>query len=126
MQCNYCKKPGHTIDKCFKLQRLRGQSDKGRRVAASVQQNDSLISSNMAPDSSTGQYTLSSEQYDQLLALLSKQQPLQVSSHLGDLASACLSGKFFCLSSANSQQQWIVEPLITLHHICISFTLILL
>jgi len=41
IQCNYCKKPGHTIDKCYKLQRQRndrGQHDRTRRVAASVQQ----------------------------------------------------------------------------------------
>ena len=44
VQCNYCKKLGHTIDKCYKLQRLRserGSLDRNRRVAASVQQTDS-------------------------------------------------------------------------------------
>jgi len=42
-QCNYCRKPGHTIDKCYKLQRLRGQNDKGKRLAALVHHMNSGI-----------------------------------------------------------------------------------
>jgi len=74
VQCKYCRKPGHTIEKCYKLQRMRGQGDKGRRLAASVQQSDSgmpfIESSSVQP---TGHHTLTSEQYEQLIALLSKQ-----------------------------------------------------
>ena len=38
VQCNYYRKPGYTIDKCYRLQRMKGQDDRGRRLAASVQQ----------------------------------------------------------------------------------------
>jgi len=34
--CNYCREPGHTVDKCFKLQRMRGHNDKGKRMVAYV------------------------------------------------------------------------------------------
>ena len=73
VQCNYCKKLGHTIDKCYKLQRQRnerGQLDRGRRIAASVQQVDSSLE--LATGSSSGNHTLTTEQYSQLLSLLSK------------------------------------------------------
>ena len=70
VQCNYCKKPGHTIDKCYKLQRQRndrGLIDRTRRLAASVQHNE--ISQDSTP--TTG-HTLTPEQYGQLLSLLSR------------------------------------------------------
>lgn len=54
------------MDKCYKLQRLRRQTDKGKRVAASVQQYDSGLVYN---DPTLNQ---SSEQYAQVLALLNK------------------------------------------------------
>jgi len=64
VQCNYYCRPGHTIDKCFKLQRLgseKGHSDRGRRIAASVQQSDtSLDMSSFALGQSNGQHTLTS------------------------------------------------------------------
>ena len=74
VQCNYCKKLGHTIDKCFKLQRQRNQSNQERRVAATAQQTDSATDlHNAASNQSSGHHTLTAEQYEQILALLSKQ-----------------------------------------------------
>ncbi|KAJ8443084.1 LOW QUALITY PROTEIN: hypothetical protein Cgig2_030852 [Carnegiea gigantea] len=69
VQCKYC--PCHTIDKCFKLQRMKGPSDKGRRMAA--YQSDTALSTDLVSEPSAGQHTLTSEQYKQLLALLNKQ-----------------------------------------------------
>jgi len=64
VQCNYCKKPGHTIKKCFKLQRQRndkGQLDRNRRIVASVQQTS--VGAENAEVHSSGQHTLTFEQY---------------------------------------------------------------
>ena len=59
VQCNYCEKRGHTIDKCYKLQRQRnerGLVDRGRRMASSMQHNDSGIetTANQATSQATG------------------------------------------------------------------------
>jgi len=62
VQCKYCKKLRHTIDKCYKLQRQRserGQLNRSRRVAASVQQVDTSME--VTAGHSSGQHTLTSE-----------------------------------------------------------------
>ena len=98
VQCNCCHKPGHTIDKCYKLQRLRndrGQNDRGRRLIASVQQSDSGFDApDLASRTSTSQHTLTFEQHDQLLMLLSKQN-MGVTPNLDMSQAAFLTGSHF-------------------------------
>ena len=61
---------------------MKGQGDRGRRLVASVQQSDSgmsfLESSSIQP---IGHHILTSEQYEQFIALLSKQN-MEVTPHL--------------------------------------------
>ncbi|KAJ8431076.1 hypothetical protein Cgig2_033684 [Carnegiea gigantea] len=115
IQCNYCRKPGHTIDKCYKLQRLRGQNDRGRRLAASVQHSDSgLPVPEAASVQSTRQHTLTSEQYEQLIALLSKQN-MEVTPNLENNQSAFLAGKSFCLLTSQPEMRWIIDSGATDH-----------
>ncbi|KAJ8423970.1 hypothetical protein Cgig2_008589 [Carnegiea gigantea] len=79
VQCNYCRRPGHTIDKSYKLQSLRRQTKKGKRLAATAQNTGSgLPFVAIGSDHSTeqqgaiGHHTVTYEQYEQLIALLSK------------------------------------------------------
>jgi len=100
---NYCKKPGHTIDKCYKLQRIKSQPHRGRRIAAAlVHQSENVLpffESSATVPSTSGQHTLSSEKYAKVLALLSKQdveitQPVE-SQHASYLASKSFLSAYF-------------------------------
>jgi len=121
VQCSYCHKPRHTIDKCYKLQRLRndkGQRDRGRRLVASIQQSD-LGTGVSDPasgvfSSSSGQHTLTFEQYDQLLVLLGKQN-MTVASNLDQSQAVFLAGKSFCLLTTQPDMRWIIDSGATDH-----------
>ena len=115
VQCNYCKKPRHTIDRCYKPQRQRndrGQLDRNRRVAASVQQTS--IGADVTETHSSGQHTLTSEQYTQLISLLSKQN-MEITPHTDNSQAAFLAGKTFCFLSAQPSLHWIVDSGATDH-----------
>ena len=87
-------------DKCFKLQRMRGGSiDRGKRIAAHVQQFDSTES---ASEPTTGQHTLTSAQYEQLMSLLSKHN-MAVTPNTEEQHSAYLAGKSLCLFTAKPE-----------------------
>ena len=103
VQCNYCKKLGHTIEKCFKLQRIRSQSNHDKRVAATVQQSHSASDfDNTTTNQTSGHHTLTAEQYEQVLALLSKQN-MEVTTNIPSQHSGLLAGKAFCLLSTKSE-----------------------
>ncbi|OIT33989.1 hypothetical protein A4A49_65963, partial [Nicotiana attenuata] len=92
--CDYCKRLGHTKDKCYKLHGYpqnfgnsytqnpnRGQNlnqtdrfNKGRRIVASVQSNPSEAmptgKSELEDGNEGGQINISKEQYGQILSLL--------------------------------------------------------
>jgi len=115
VQCNYCKKLGHTIDKCFKLQRQRNQSNQERRVAATAQQTDSATDlHNAASNQSSGHHTLTAEQYEQISALLSKQN-IEVTTNAPSQHSGFLAGKSFCLLFVKHEMSWIVDSGATDH-----------
>lgn len=48
LHCNYCKKPGHLIDKCYKLHGFSAdfKFNKPKRFAAQVAVTDGSVSSN--------------------------------------------------------------------------------
>ena len=99
VQCNYYRKLDHTIDKCYKLQRLREQTEKGKRLAASVQHistvppfNDVGSVNPTEQREPVGHYTLALDQYEQPLALLSKHN-IQISLNVEATYSAYLAGK---------------------------------
>lgn len=127
--CNYCKNPGHTIDRCYKLQNRRnyndprGQNDsrgfsetrgyRGKRVAATVQSvpdgvHNSLTNAN-AHEAGSSQGSGSNyphftpEMYGQFLALLNKQTmdsgQAGGSGVSSDDHSSLLAGKTFGLFS---------------------------
>ncbi|GAB4843648.1 hypothetical protein Ancab_040471 [Ancistrocladus abbreviatus] len=74
--CNYCKKSGHTIDRCYKLHGYpNSKGVKGKKpVAASVLTDPSGIGSDSGEGTQTGSSPIpgfSQEQCNQLLHLLS-------------------------------------------------------
>ena len=114
--CNYCKRSGHTIDRCFKLQRQRDNpasfSEKSKRVAATVH-TDGLLTSDHNPSSIP---SFTQEQYTKLLALLNKHDLESSSHHSGDSTSAAmLAGKVFCVSTSSPHSKWILDSGATDH-----------
>jgi len=105
---------GHTIDRCFKLQRQRENFvsiDKGKRLAATAQHDE-------APSSDSVQHNIPSfthDQYTKLLALLNKHD-LETSVSPGDSSNAAmLAGKVFCFSVSNPGLRWIIDSGATDH-----------
>lgn len=110
--CNYCKNPGHTIDKCYKLQFKRNQmrdnrNYKGKRMAANAQvshedvfdDQSQLHSQNQLPGS---QQNITPDEYNQLMSLLSKCK-LDVQSPSGSTSddhSSMLADNSLCFLSA--------------------------
>jgi len=90
----------------------RAQLDRGRRYAASVQQADSGL--NLAATTSTGNHTLTTEQYSQLLSLLNKQN-MEVTQHVDNVPSGFLAGKSFCLLTSKPGCKWIIDSGATGH-----------
>ena len=83
-------------------------------MVASVQQSDSLLPIEPVSASSTGQHTLTSEQYEQLMTLLSKQNVV-IAPHTEEHHSAYLAGKSFCLFTAKPGISWIIDSGATDH-----------
>ena len=111
VQGNYCKKLGHTIDKCYKLQRIKGQPDRGRRmVATSVQQSENTpVVTDSAAIVPSGHHTLATEEYAKVLALLGKQD-MDVTHNLDTPHNSYLAGKPFCLLTSFNDTNWITMP----------------
>ena len=105
------------------LKRLRGQNDNGKRVVALVQQ---LDSNGPILYQSLGQHTLMSEQYAQVLALLSKQN-MEVTTNVPTQHTSYLASKSFYLLTAQPKLSWIIDSGATDHitphlHLFSSFT----
>ena len=77
-------------------------------MVAYVQQSDSFLPTNPVLASSTGQHTLTLEQYEQLMTLLSKQN-MVVTPQTEEHHSAYLSGKSFYLFTAKLGLSWIID-----------------
>ncbi|OIT29812.1 hypothetical protein A4A49_65783, partial [Nicotiana attenuata] len=77
--CDYCKKPGHTKERCYKLHGYPQDSrfNKGKRIAANVHggQGESVIKGEDGNNGSTQEQdrtmqSLTKEQYNQLVSIL--------------------------------------------------------
>ncbi|XP_074369852.1 uncharacterized protein LOC141711352 isoform X2 [Apium graveolens] len=89
LQCNYCKKPGHSIDKCYKLHGFPPdfKFTKSKRFAAQVEVPETLVadqSSNTGILNQNTQYAninsggsggLTPEMYAQLMSFFKNSQP---------------------------------------------------
>ena len=119
--CDYCKLVGDTIQKCYKLPPGH-KFHKGRKVAAVVQSHDidSLgcvsghnydtytIQGNLAANPAFHSLTL--EQYNQLLQLLSQQtSEHQLPRNDSTAAAGFLAGKNFCFLTTIGNNNWILD-----------------
>jgi len=115
--CEHCKITGHTIQKCYKLHGYPPghRLYRGKRVAASVTQEQDCVSwledthcstNNQAP--ALALPTLNSEQYQQLMSLLSKQQSENNSSS-PSVGSGFLAGKTFYFLTSFASGDWITD-----------------
>lgn len=118
VSCRYCKKPGHTIDQCYKLQ------NKGKRVAGCANSEEILQSDDKCAGVIPG---FSQDQCNQLLAFLSLSQTPNgadnsVDSTSGMLPSSAnfagiiscfsygLAGSCTCFSCIHSSHKpWILD-----------------
>ncbi|XP_019259465.1 PREDICTED: uncharacterized protein LOC109237601 [Nicotiana attenuata] len=137
LSCKYCKKPGHTIEKCYKLHGFppnfkftKGQT-KRFGTAASVEGKSSGISESTSSCSSPGQDSLipglTKEQYSQLMNLLqqstlgeSSSQPLLMGSAnfagINSSSPVCLNGSYVVrMLTSVAGRVWIVDSRATDH-----------
>ncbi|VFQ64243.1 unnamed protein product [Cuscuta campestris] len=131
--CQHCKIYGHSLDRCFKVHgypknnKGNGLStehnlSQGRKVAGNVFSADDRdmhghnIHSSQASSSVELPMTLINSQYNQLIALLSKDSshdnddgiaPGFLSTHLA--SSAHLAGNSHCFFSSYDNSQWIID-----------------
>lgn len=106
--CTYCKVPGHSNERCFKLHgyppNFKGFKD--RKAATVTSQNDTSERS-----------TIFVSQYNQLLDLLKKQQPsFGTGQNENPQGSQNLFADIFCLSFS-LHTGWILDSGAT-YHIC--------
>ncbi|XP_019267426.1 PREDICTED: uncharacterized protein LOC109244741 [Nicotiana attenuata] len=99
--CKYCKKPGHLIDKCYKLHGFppNFKFTKGKRTAANVEVQSSVCASESGPvptespvDSNSVIPGLSKDQYAQLLMLLQQHHISESLPQSSLMASANFAG----------------------------------
>lgn len=111
--CNYYRRNGHTIDRCFKLQRQKGNApiDRSRRVVATTQHEVPPVT-----DQEQCAPFLTPYQYDKLLAILSKHDLETSASTSGDSTGATmLASKVSCFSTSNPGLKWIIDSGATDH-----------
>ncbi|XP_075092368.1 uncharacterized protein LOC142172605 [Nicotiana tabacum] len=76
--CKYCRKPGHSVDKCYRLHGFPHdfKFTKGQKVVACVQLDDPRTDSFSAPEALPGSpvHGFSKEQYQHLMSLFQQSQ----------------------------------------------------
>ncbi|KAL2900141.1 Retrovirus-related Pol polyprotein from transposon RE1 [Bienertia sinuspersici] len=107
--CDYCKIPGHTASRCYKLNGYPNKVRKGKNVAALSQSHESIESN---AESSTPSPAFTPDQYQKLLSLINQSQPNDITS---SDKTAFVAGKLCLLSTLNSA--WILDSGAT-DHIC--------
>ncbi|KAB2612568.1 hypothetical protein D8674_034884 [Pyrus ussuriensis x Pyrus communis] len=118
LKCDYCNWRGHTIDQCRKLKKGKDNSnrvDYQDRRGSNYKANH-VDTQPTPPATSPSSYSLTSEQYHNLLALLDKSQSNSTSNHVGTTSTMNnLSGRVFCASALNKGRDWIFDTGATDH-----------
>ncbi|KAB2596147.1 hypothetical protein D8674_031597 [Pyrus ussuriensis x Pyrus communis] len=121
LKCDYCNWKGHTIDQCRKLKKGKDNSNRGDyqdRRGSNYKANH-VDTQPTPPATSPSSYSLTSEQYHNLLALLDKSQSNSTSNHVGTTSTMNnLSGRVFCASALNKGRDWIFDTGATDHMVC--------
>ena len=118
--CDHCKMIGHTVKKCYKIHGYPPghRLSRGRRMATSVQIADDVQTNNVNCEtyadavnaSMTTVPALTSEQYNQLMQVLSKYNTEQgQGSNDAATAAGFLAGKTYCFLSTADHHTWIID-----------------
>ncbi|KAB2628158.1 hypothetical protein D8674_032953 [Pyrus ussuriensis x Pyrus communis] len=121
LKCDYCNWRGHTIDQCRKLKKGKDNSNMGdyQDRRGSNSKANHVDTQPMPPATSPSSYSLTSEQYHNLLALLDKSQSNSTSNHVGTTSTMNnLSGRVFCAYALNKRRDWIFDTGATDHMVC--------
>ncbi|XP_019255022.1 PREDICTED: uncharacterized protein LOC109233593 [Nicotiana attenuata] len=134
--CKYCKKPGHLIDKFYKLHGFppNYKFTKGKRTAANVEVQSSACASEYGPVSTESPVDsnyvipgLSKDQYDQLLMLLQQhhiseslpQSSLMASANFAGIVPSpdcvCKVSYGACMLTRVHEYAWIIDSGATNH-----------
>jgi len=121
MYCDYCKMAGHTVQKCYKIHGYPPEHkfSKGRKIAAAVQSLDTTVGHGSNPNyegfntqanAVPAIQTLTPEQYNQLLHILSKHSTEQeMAPNESNTTASFLAGKSFCFFTTISSDTWILD-----------------
>ena len=118
--CTNCKISGHSVERCFKIHGYppNFNGNKDRKIAAAVSSN------NASTDNNSELVSLSSTQYQQLMALLNNQSTglgsNDASQHHTD--HALLAGKICLLADNAAKYGWLIDRGAT-DHICLELSL---
>lgn len=118
LKCDYCGWNGHTIDVCRKLQKANSTSGKQDHLQdrRSFAPKANLVDSKASTPNS---YTLTGEQYQNLMTLLGNSAPNPMANHVGSSSTVSdLSGMAFCASVVLDDRSWILDTGATDHMIC--------
>jgi len=114
--CDHCKVAGRTIQRCYKIHGYPSGHKlyRGRKMAATVVHNDSAAGFTQELSSSKASTTapaLTSEQYSQLIQLLSKHcSDRDSSTRTGEMGAAnFLAGKKYCLFTTHTHKASILN-----------------
>ena len=110
--CDHCKMAGHSTQRCYKIHGYPPGHKlyRGRRVAAAFH-NDTTI--NFPSPSASPISGLSSEQYTQVMQLLSKPSSDTESATIG--TTSLMPGKGFCMFTSFGNHNWIIDSGATDH-----------
>ena len=109
MQCTYCKKPGHLVEKCYRLHGFPAdfKFTKAKKVAAhAVSEETPDLDTSGSPETPV----ISADMYNQLLSLIKNNQASDNSPSMANFAGnlPILSTSVACLSDLN-HAIWIID-----------------
>ncbi|XP_074361896.1 uncharacterized protein LOC141702107 [Apium graveolens] len=120
LQCNYCKKSGHLIDKCYRLHGFPNdfKFNKPKKFATNVdvsggnslQTNNAAVNSNALPSAThvSSPAGLTQDMYNQLVSLLKNVQPTNNTSS-ANFAGNSIDLPYVTYLSAFHNNVWIID-----------------
>ncbi|XP_075492376.1 uncharacterized protein LOC142530428 [Primulina tabacum] len=115
LKCDYCGWSGHTIDICRKLQKTNSVSNKPRqREQKNFSSKVNHVDANVP--ATPKQFTLTGEQYQNLMALLDGSKSNSIANHVGSTSAMTdISGMAYQASIINRKVCWILDTGATDH-----------
>lgn len=104
LRCDYCGWQGHTINVCRKLQKTNSAGNKPG------QREPKIFSSKANHANTNAPFTLTAEQYQNVITLLAERKSNSMVNHIGSASAISdFSGTIFCGSVINKEICWILD-----------------